>query len=406
MELCRERNVSARVAKKADYYEVLGVAREATPDEVKRAFRKLAMQYHPDRNKEAGAEGKFKEISEAYEVLSDPEKRQRYDRFGHQGLTGVGMHDFSHMGVEDIFSVFEDILGDAFGGRRRGRGQGRADHGIDIQTVVEIELKDVATGVDKPLTFDRADVCERCEGRGGEPGSQVSTCRTCGGYGQVEQQTSMGFFMTRTVVDCPSCRGRGSVIANPCRDCRGSGRSRRRVEVSVKIPAGIHDGQRVRLRGEGEPGPSGRVRGDLHVVVAVRPHTFFERDGDNLICRLPISFTQAALGAEIEVPTLTGKSLLRVPAGTQHGAVFELKGIGLPSLRTGRSGDEYVQVLIEIPRKLTKAQQDLLRKFAATEDKDVLPESRGFFDKLKDYFVGSSGDGGEPEAEKRRDGET
>jgi molecular chaperone DnaJ len=385
------------VQSKRDYYEVLGVGRNAAPDEIKRAFRQAALKYHPDRNREAGAEEKFKEVSEAYEVLSDPEKRNRYDRFGHRGLDGVGMHDFSGMAVDDIFSVFSDIFGDAFGGAFGGtRGRSRRDRGIDIQTVVDVDLKEVATGVQKTLRFQRADFCDACGGKGAAPGTAPVSCRTCGGYGQVERQTQMGFFVTRSVVDCPDCRGRGVVIEKPCRACRGSGRATKECVVNVKVPLGIHDGQRMRLRGEGEPGPSGMARGDLHCILRVRPHEFFERDGDHLICRLPISFTQATLGAQIEVPTLTGTTPLKVPPGTQPGAVFRLPGKGLPNLHNGRPGDEIVQVLIEIPRKLRRSQQDLLRKFAATEDKDVLPESKGFFERVKEYLTGT-GEEGEPD---------
>ncbi len=376
------------MSQKRDYYEVLGVAREAGADDIKRAYRKMAVQYHPDRNKDPDAEGRFKEAAEAYEVLSDPEKRARYDRYGHQGLHGVGIHDFQGMGVEDIFSVFGDLFGDAFGGR----GRGRADRGIDIQTVIDIDLREVATGVEKTLRFERMDLCDGCEGRGAEPGSPVTTCGTCGGYGQVERQANMGFIVTRSVVECPQCHGRGNVISKPCGTCSGSGRARRESVLQVKVPPGIHDGQRIRLRGEGEPSRTGTARGDLHCVVQIREHEFFVRDGDNLVCRMPISFTQAALGAQIEVPTLNGRSTLRIPAATQHGAIFQLSGQGLPNLRTGRAGDEIVQVLIEIPASLTAEQEDLLRKFAATEDNEVLPESKGFFERVKEYFTGHPDD--------------
>lgn len=370
---------------KRDYYEVLGVSRESGADDIKRAYRKLAMQYHPDRNKEDGAESKFKEASEAYEVLSDPEKRARYDRFGAEGLNGVNMRDYSHMNVDDIFSVFEDLLGGAFGGGGRGRGR-RADQGVDIETVVDIDLKDVATGVEKTLKFERADFCERCSGRGAEPGSNPVTCRTCGGYGQVERQSSMGIFVTRQVIDCPACRGRGKTIDKPCKSCRGSGRTPKERIVSVKIPPGIHHGQMIRVRGEGEPSSMGTARGDLRCVIRVREHPLFHREGDHLLCRLPISFTQAALGAHIEAPTLVGKTTLNIPAGTQYGAVIRLSGNGLPNLQSGRVGDQIVEIVIEIPKKLTRDQKDLLRKFAETEDETALPESKGFFDRMKEYL--------------------
>jgi molecular chaperone DnaJ len=378
--------MSARVHDKRDYYEVLGVERSAGPEDIKRAYRQAALKYHPDRNRENGAEEKFKEASEAYEVLSDAEKRQRYDRYGHRGLTGVGMHDFQGMGVDDIFSIFGDLFGDSFGGRAR-----RSDRGIDIHAEIEIDLRDVATGLDKSLRFERADYCERCAGQGGEPGSQRKPCRTCGGYGQVERQTTMGFFVTRTVTECPTCHGRGSTVEKPCKACSGSGRAAKERLLVVKIPKGIHDGQSVRIRGEGEPGPNGTTRGDLRCTIRVREHEFFSREGDHLVCRIPISFTQAALGGQIEVPTLTGRAPLRIPAGTQHGAIFQLRGKGLPNLQNERLGDEIVQVLIEIPKKLSKAQEELLRQFAASEDKNVMPETKGFFERVKQYLTGDTG---------------
>lgn len=374
------------MATKRDYYDVLGVSRTATAEDIKRAYRQAALKYHPDRNKEPGAEEKFKEAAEAYEVLSDTEKRQRYDRFGHAGLEGVGMHDFGGMAAEDIFSVFSDLFGDMLGGF--GRQRQRRDRGIDIQAVIEIDLADVLTGVRKTLRFERAELCAHCSGQGAEPGTRRRSCSTCGGYGQVEQQTSVGFFVSRTVIDCPRCAGQGSIIDRPCRQCSGSGRERRDVEVEVRIPAGVHEGQTVRLAGEGEPSPTGRVRGDLRCLIRVRPHPFFQRDGDHLICRLPISFTQAALGGQIDVPTLNGTTPLRIPPGTQHAAVFQLPGKGVPNLRNGRRGDQIVQVAVEIPKKLSRDQEDLLRQFAATEDKNVLPESKGFFERVKEYFTG------------------
>lgn len=376
------------VKQRRDYYEVLGLARNASGDEIKRAYRQLALKYHPDRNKDGDAVEKFKEASEAYEVLSDPERRARYDRFGHEGLEGVGVHDFSHMNVEDIFSVFGDIFGDIFGGRVRTAGGG--EYGIDIQAMVDIDLKDVATGVEKTVRYHRDEICEHCRGDGAEPGSKRVHCTTCGGYGRVERHASLGPFVTRTVTECPQCRGAGKLVTKACGDCDGRGRKSRERTVAVKIPPGVHEGQSVRIRGGGEPGPSGKVYGDLRCVVRVRPHPFFERDGDTLICRLPISFTQAALGASIDVPTLRGTTPLKIPPGTQFGTVFKLPGQGLPNVRTGRPGDEVVQVVIEIPKKLTREQEELLRKFAATEDRHVMPESRGFFDRVREYFTGGA----------------
>ena len=371
------------VATKRDYYEVLGVSRDAGSDDVKRAYRQAALQFHPDRNKAPDAERRFKEAAEAYEVLSDPEKRARYDHYGHAGLDGVGVRDFSGMAVDDIFSIFADLFGGAFGG---GFGRATPDRGVDVQTIIEIDLHDVLTGVEKSLRFERNDFCPHCSGEGCEPGTRRRNCPTCGGYGKVEQQTSMGFFVTRTVVECPQCRGRGSFADRPCGECNGSGRGRRRSEIVVKIPPGVHDGQSVRVSGEGEPSPSGRQRGDLRCLIRVRPHEFFHRDGDDLICMLPIGFTQAALGAQVDVPTLTGVAPLRVPPGTQHGTVFQLTGKGVPNLRSSRRGNQIVQVVVEIPKKLTREQAELLRKFAATEDRDVLPQSRGFFEQVKEYL--------------------
>ena len=367
---------------KRDYYDVLGISRESSSEQTKKAYRRLAHKYHPDRNKDQDAEAKFKEAAEAYEVLSDPTKRQRYDQFGHTGLSGQGVHDFSHMGVGDIFSMFNDIFGGSFGGRGQGRG------GADLQTEVEITLAEVLSGTQRSIPFSRQDLCDTCGGSGSAAGSKRQTCGTCGGYGQVQQEG--GGFLGRVITTCPACRGRGSMIVSPCKTCRGSGRMPKERVVTVKIPAGIHDGQAVRIRGEGEPGEAGMQRGDLHCYVRIKPHPFLERHNNDTVCRMPISFTQAALGAKMEVPTLTGKAELKIPPGTQHGQLFRLAGLGLPGLRGRRRGDELVQVMVETPRKLNKEQQELLRQFAATEDKAVLPESKGFFDKLVDYLSGGS----------------
>lgn len=372
---------------KRDYYDVLGIAREASPDEIKRAFRQAALKHHPDRNQNnPDAEAKFKEASEAYEVLSDVEKRQRYDRFGHAGLSGAGMHDFSHMGVQDIFSMFDDIFGGGvFGGRGR-RGAG----GVDLQTQVELSLAEVADGTTRTIDYERNDNCTTCGGSGAAPGSNRRTCPTCGGYGQVEQSGGLGAIFGRVITACPSCKGSGSLIVTPCNGCRGTGRMKKACKVQVKIPPGIEDGQGVRIPNEGEPGPDGAVRGNLYVYVRVAPHPFLERDGADLICRMPISFTQAALGAKVEVPTITGKIELAIPRGTQHGQVLRVSGQGLPSVRTQRPGNLLVQVLVEIPKKLSKKQEEILREFAETEDKAVLPESRSFLERLKDYISGSN----------------
>lgn len=366
---------------KRDYYEVLGVDRSAAPEQIKKAYRRLAHKHHPDRNQnDPDAEARFKEAAEAFEVLNDPGKRQRYDQFGHAGLSGAGVHDFSHMGVEDIASMFGDIFGEFFGGRSRTR------RGADLRTEITISLAEVLNGADRTIEFSRADFCDQCGGTGSAPDAQRRTCRTCGGYGQVEQ--TGGIFFGRIISTCPSCRGRGSEITKPCSVCRGSGQSVKDRVVNVRVPAGIHDGQAIRVRGEGEPGENGSTRGDLHCYVRVKPHPFLERHDNDLLCRLPISFTQAALGAIVEVPTMTGKAEVKIPRATQHGQLFRLAGQGLPELRSGRRGDEIVQVMIEIPKRLDKKQEALLRDFAATEDQSVMPESKGFFEKLMDYVSG------------------
>jgi molecular chaperone DnaJ len=313
--------MATKVAQKRDYYEVLGVSREATPDEIKRAYRQAAMKFHPDRGSEdPESERKFKEAAEAYEVLADHEKRNRYDRYGHAGLSGVAGHDFSHMRPDDIFSVFGDIFGDIFGMPFGGQ----RDAGVDLQTELVLSLADVAKENERSLEFTRKDYCDRCSGKGAEPGSKIHTCATCGGYGQVERASGMGFFSTRFVTACPDCRGRGSTYSKACKECKGAGRMPKHRVVTVKIPAGIQDGQVIRLRGEGEPGELGGPRGDLHCYVRVKEHPFLQRHGNDLLCEVPITFTQASLGAQLEVPTLSGKAEVTVPAGTQNGVMFRL----------------------------------------------------------------------------------
>jgi len=320
-------------------------------------------------------------------VLSDPQKRERYDRFGHEGVRGVGMHDFSGMGTEDIFSMFEDIFGGGIFGGRRGRGRRR---GVDLQMEVELDLEEVVQDVEKTVEFERQARCEHCKGTGGEPGTEKRSCPTCGGYGQVEQQTGFGALFGRVVTVCPRCRGTGELIVTPCKECRGSGRQVKHRTLSVRIPAGIDDGQAVRVNGEGESSESGGPPGDLHIIVRLREHPFFERRGQDLICRVPISFAQAALGGKVEVPSLNGKVEVSIPAGTQHGQMFRLSGKGLPSIRSRRRGDEIVQVWIEVPKKLNKQQEQLLRQYADLEDRSVMPESRGFFDRVAEFFSGSN----------------
>ncbi|KPK86556.1 MAG: hypothetical protein AMJ81_00870 [Phycisphaerae bacterium SM23_33] len=368
------------MAQKRDYYEVLNVPRNAGSDEIKRAYRRLALKYHPDNYKgeKAEAEAKFKELAEAYDVLADPEKRQLYDRHGHAGLRGAGVHDFSSMGFADIFSMFEDIFGFGFGGRRR-----VSTRGYDLETEVELTLQEVATGVDKTLEFERQDFCNTCSGSGAKPGTSPQRCPTCRGYGQVETSGGGFFRMVRT---CPDCRGKGTLITSRCPACRGTGRMRKKRVLSVHLPRGVEEGLVVRVRGEGEPGEEAGPRGDLRCYVRIRPHPLLARSGNHLICQVPITYTQAALGATIEVPTLTGKENVVIPPGSQHGQALTLKGRGLPNMRTGRSGDQVVQLLIEVPRKFSKKQEELLRELAKTEDIEVLPARKGFFEKLKEYL--------------------
>lgn len=376
---------------KRDYYEVLGVGKNASGEEIKRAYRRMAMKYHPDKNPgDKQAEAKFKECAEAYEVLSDPEKRQRYDRFGHEGLRGIGMRDYAHMRWQDMGSIFEDIFGDdffsdIFGTRSRRARRAGPSRGYDLETTVELTLDDIAHGAEKTIEFTRQDICPECAGSGGAKGALPVKCSACGGTGRVAR--SGGFF--QMVSTCPQCRGSGEVITNPCRKCKGTGRRPKKRVVNIKIPAGVHEEHGIRVTNEGEPGRGGGPRGDLYCYVKIRPHEFLQRDGNNLIAVVPISFTQAALGATIDVPSLNGTRQLKIPSGTQYGSIFRIKGHGLPDVRTGRTGDQLVQVTIETPTKLNARQQELLREFAKTEDKTVSPKAAGFFERLKKHFGNS-----------------
>lgn len=380
-----------------DYYEILGLQKSADADEVKRAYRRLAMKYHPDRNPgDAEAEVKFKEAAEAYEVLSDDQKRKVYDQYGHDGLRGRGApagHDFSRMDVGDIFEMFNDIFAGTGmgGGSRGGRSRGPA-RGFDLETEVVLSLEDVLKGAERDVEFTRMDVCDGCVGTGAKKGSKPQQCPTCGGRGQVQQVGLGGMF--RMVTNCPACGGRGQVVKEFCESCRGKGRVPRKRNLTVKLPAGIHAGQAVRVQGEGEPpaadsSPSGDgVRGDLHVVVRIKEHPVFHRDGDHLLLELPLSFSQATLGAELDIPTLEGAVKMAIPKGTQFGDTVRKQGAGLPNLRGGRRGDLILVTKIEIPRKLNAKQEQLLRDFAATEDKIVMPESQGFWKKVSDFLGG------------------
>jgi molecular chaperone DnaJ len=368
------------MASKRDYYEVLGVKRDASEKEIAASYRKLAIKYHPDSN---GGDPetvlKFKEAAEAYEVLSDGDKRARYDRFGHDAPEFAGGPHFTD--VEDIFEAFGGIFGDLFGGG--GRRGPRTRRGADIQVQVTITLEEAAAGIQKPVEFNRHKACETCKGSGSRPGSQRASCRQCGGRGQIVQ--SMGFVRVQT--SCPSCHGAGSVITEPCESCRGSGLMAERVKMSMNIPAGVDDGMRVRYAGQGEPSPDGGPAGDCYCLVSVKKHKLFERDGDHLILRMPITYSQASLGASLEIPTLAGRQELEIGPGTQSGEVFRVRGRGMPDPRTGRKGDLLVQTYIEVPKKLSPRQEELLRELAEVEQTQVSPHRKSFFEKLRNYFT-------------------
>lgn len=359
------------MAAKRDYYEVLGVQRNVTGGDLKKAYRKLALKFHPDRNPgDREAEEKFKEAAEAYEVLRDANKRQIYDQYGHQGLEGSGFSGFG--GFEDIFSSFGDIFEDffGFGGGRRSRS--RVQKGADLRYDMQLTFLEAAFGAEKEIDVEKAELCGACEGSGAAPGTGVETCTQCGGSGQIGR--SQGFFTVRTT--CGHCRGQGQVIAKPCNVCRGHGKVMARKKVSVRIPAGVDNGSRLRLTGEGESGAHGGPHGDLYVFIHAQEHDFFKRDETNVLCQIPISFVQAALGATIAIPTLNGESTLELPKGTQTGDVFRLRGEGIPSLRNGHRGDQIVHVNVKTPTNLNKKQVGLLKEFAALEE-------RKFTNKLK-----------------------
>ena len=376
---------------KSDYYEVLGLNRDAGADEIKKAYRRLARQYHPDAN--AGnkdTEAKFKEMKEAYDVLSDPQKRRHYDRFGHQdeGFGGGGfggMGDFGS-GIEDIF---ESFFGGGFGGSRRSRQQAGPQRGADLRYDMEITLEDVVKGKETHIKIPRKETCSDCGGSGAREGSTADTCATCGGTGQqqVVRNTAFGSFVS--VRTCETCRGEGRVIKDRCPNCRGQGRITRDREIEVKIPAGVEDGSRLRLSGEGEGGLRGGPPGDLYIIIHVRIHDTFKRRGDNLSCEVPISLVDAALGGPIEVTTIDDVAQMNVPEGTQTGTVFRLKGKGVPHLRGYGRGDLLVSVKVEIPRRLNARQKKILREFAEAGGAKVAGQSdKGFFDKMKDTLGG------------------
>jgi len=370
------------MAEKRDYYEVLQVSRTATKVEIDRAYRKLAIKYHPDSNRnDPDATVKFKECSEAYEILTDADKRSRYDQFGHAGLAGGGGSQFTDF--DSFGDIFGDVINDFFGGGRGRRSSGkRRTRGSDIRCDVTLTLQEAARGVSKEISFRRRNACETCDGSGAAPGSQPITCSTCGGRGQVIQ--SAGILRVQT--NCPTCNGAGKTISQPCGSCRGTGLVAEKASLTVDIPAGVDDGMRVRLQGEGEASPDGGPRGDCYCFITVKPHDLFRREGQNLILQFPISYSQAALGAEVKVPTLDGATTLRIEPGTHSGDVFRIAGGGVVQPGGTRRGDLLVQTMIEVPKKLSEAQAKLLRELAALEHESVLPQTKSFFDKLKSFF--------------------
>ena len=368
-----------------DFYDILGVGRNANDDEIKGAFRKLARQYHPDVNKEPDAEEKFKELNEAYGVLSDRDKRVRYDRFGREGLGNMGgFRDYT----VDFADIFDELFGQfGFSGGRRSRQTPR--RGRDLQMTVTLQFDEAVFGVEKAIEFEREETCSRCGGTGAEPGTTPTRCPTCGGQGEVRQmrQTILGQ-MVQTAT-CPNCGGRGEVISSPCRTCRGGGLERKTVHKTVQIPAGVDGGTQIRLAGEGGPGMNGGPNGSLFLVLDVKPHQFFQRRENDLILNLDINIAQAALGAEVMVPTLDGEDKLKIPAGTQPGKIFHMKGKGVPHLRRKEHrGDQLVIVNVDIPSKLTKEQREIFEQLAATLGTAVKPKEKGFIDWLNEALGG------------------
>ena len=372
---------------KRDYYQVLGINRDADADAIKKAYRKLAMKHHPDRNPgDKTAEDKFKELSEAYEVLSDANKKAAYDRFGHAGVDAASgaRGGPGGQGFDGFADAFSDIFGDIFGGRGGG-GRGNVYRGADLRYNLEITLEEAARGAEKTIRIPTVEECGTCHGSGAKPGTEAQTCGTCGGAGQVRIQ--QGFFSIQQT--CPKCHGTGRVIPHPCGTCGGAGRVKSHKTLEVKIPAGIDEGMRLRHSGHGEPGVNGGPAGDLYVEIHIRQHPVFQRDGDDLHCEMPISFAIAALGGEIEIPTLEGMARLKIPAETQSGKVFRLRGKGIRNVRSQANGDLMCHVLVETPVKLTERQKALLREFDEVSRQDVdrhNPQAKSWMDKVKDFF--------------------
>ena len=380
---------------KRDYYDILGVPRTASEQDLKSAFRKLAKECHPDRNPgDTDAEQRFKDLNEAYEALKDPQKRAAYDRFGHAAFKQGGGRGHSGFGPDfasSMSDIFDDLFGEFMGGRRGGGGQRRGssrERGADLRYNMEITLEEAFSGKAAEIRVPTSIACDTCSGTGAKAGTKPVTCPTCGGMGKV--RASQGFFTIERT--CPTCIGRGEVIDDPCPACNGAGRVMRERTLQVNIPAGVEDGTKVRLVGDGEAGVRGGPPGDLYIFLSLKPHSFFQRDGADVFCRVPISMTTAALGGQIEVPTLDGTaSRVRIPEGTSSGKQFRLKGKGMPVLRSKQVGDMYIQVDVETPKNLTRRQRELLEEFETESHKDTSPESAGFFARVKDFFDGKGG---------------
>ena len=390
---------------KRDYYEVLGVAHNAGEQDLKSAYRRLAKDFHPDRNAgDKDAERKFKEVNEAYEALKDPQKRAAYDQFGHAAFDGGmggrgGQGGFGPDFASSMSDIFDDLFGEFMGGRRapgQGGGQGGGqqqrrsagrERGADLRYNLDITLSDAFSGKTAEIIVPASTSCETCSGTGAKVGTKPKTCASCGGQGKV--RASQGFFTIERT--CPSCHGRGETIEDPCPACSGAGRITKERKLSVNIPSGVEDGTRIRLAGEGEAGLRGGPAGDLYIFLSIKPHAFFQRDGADVFCKVPISMTTASLGGQIEVPTLEGASTrVKVPEGTESGKQFRLKGKGMPVLRSKVTGDMYIQVDVETPKNLTRRQRELLEEFEKESHKETSPESAGFFGRVKDFFEGKS----------------
>ena len=379
------------MASQKDYYDILGVDRDADQKEIKKAYRKLAKKYHPDRNPDDPEAGeKFKEISEAYGILSDEDKRARYDQYGHAGIgdDDFNYEDFARGGFGGLEDLFEMFMGGGFSGMGQ-RSQNRPTRGRDLEYRMEISFEDAAFGTEKTIRIPRQETCQTCDGSGAKPGSNPRTCPKCDGNGQIRVNQRTPFGNMAQIKTCDRCQGRGEIIDEPCPDCNGEGRVTRRRDIKVEIPAGISSGQRIRLSGKGGAGKRGGPSGDLFVRVDVKPHDLFERKGDDVYYELPINFVQAALGDEIQVPTLEGEVKLKIPEGTQPGDSLRLKNKGINHLRSSGRGDQYIKIKVVIPKSLDSEQKELLQKFAKISGDEINPESKGFFSRVKDAFGGN-----------------